>query len=226
HTDLHECLGHGSGKLMPGVSSEDLKNYHSPIEETRADLFALYFILDPKLVELGLLPNLKAGEVQYQRYIRNGLMTQLRRIEPGKNIEQAHMRNRQLISKWCFEKGKDENVIEIKKIKNKSYIKINDYNKLRGLFGELLREIQRIKSEGDFEEAKRLVENYGVLVDVELHKEVLERVEKLNLPAYSGFVNPTYIPEIADNEIVDVKVTYSEGYADQMIRYSEDFSFL
>jgi dipeptidyl-peptidase III len=226
HTDLHECLGHGSGQLLPGVSTESLRNYHSPLEETRADLFALYYMMDPKMLELGLLPTQDAAKVQYLSYIRNGYMTQLRRIEPGKNIEQAHMRNRQLIAKWCYEKGKPDNVIELLNKDNKTYIRINDYDKLRQLFGELLKEVQRIKSEGDYEAGKNLVETYGVKVDPVLHQEVLDRFKKLNLAPYSGFVNPVYRVIKKDGQIVDVEVSYDEDYASQMLRYSKDFSFL
>lgn len=226
HTDLHECLGHGSGKLLPGVSSEALRNYHSPLEETRADLFALYYILDPKIVELGLIPSEDAAKTLYLSYIRNGMMTQLRRIEPGKNIEQAHMRNRQLISKWCYEKGQAENVIELVKKDEKTYIKINDYQRLRQLFGELLKEVQRIKSEGDYEAGKILVETYGVKVDKELHQEVIERFKKLDLAAYSGFINPVYNVKKENGEIVEVQISYDEDYTNQMLRYSKDYSFL
>jgi dipeptidyl-peptidase-3 len=226
HTDLHECLGHGSGQLLDGVSSEALKNYHSPLEETRADLFALYYLMDPKMVELGLLPELDAVKAQYISYIRNGLMTQLRRIEPGNNIEQAHMRNRQLISKWCYEKGKADNVIEKKIRDGETYFVINDYEKLRSLFGELLAEVQRIKSEGDYEAGKALVETYGVKVDPELHKEVLARFEKLNLAPYSGFVNPEYELVKSDGEITDINVHYVDDFTKQMMHYSKEYSFL
>jgi dipeptidyl-peptidase-3 len=226
HTDLHECLGHGSGQLLEGVSSEALKNYHSTIEETRADLFALYYMMDPKMIELGLLPDEEAAKAQYIAYIRNGIMTQLRRIEPGNNIAQAHMRNRQLISKWCFEHGAQENVIEKIVKDGNTYYHINDFDKLRSLFGELLTEVQRIKSEGDYEAAKVLVETYGVKVDAELHKEVLERVEKLNLAAYSGFVNPEYEVIEEDGEIVDIKVHYVDDYTEQMLKYSREYATL
>lgn len=226
HTDLHECLGHGSGQLLPGVSGEALKNYHSPLEETRADLFALYYIMDPKLVDLGLLPNEEASKAQYISYIRNGMMTQLRRIEPGNDIMQAHMRNRQLISKWCYEKGKDANIIEKKIKEGKTYYHINDFEGLRSLFGELLAEVQRIKSEGDYEAGKALVEAYGVEVDDALHAEVLERFEKLDLAAYSGFVNPEYQLIEEDGEIVDVKVSYVNDFSEQMLRYSREYSYL
>lgn len=226
HTDLHECLGHGSGQLLPGVNSEALKNYHSPLEETRADLFALYYMMDPIMVELGLLPSLDAAKAHYISYIRNGYMTQLRRIEPGKSIEQAHMRNRQLITKWVFEKGENEKIVERIKRNNKTYLKINDFDNLRQLFGTLLKEVQRIKSEGDYSAGKELVERYGVKVDSELHKEVLERFESLKLPAFSGFVNPEYIPVIEDDNIVDIKINYIDDYAAQMLNYSTKYSFL
>lgn len=226
HTDLHECLGHGSGQLLEGVSSEALKNYHSTMEETRADLFALYFIMDPKMIELGLLPNEEAAKAQYISYIRNGIMTQLRRIEPGNNIAQAHMRNRQLIAKWCYEHGMEDNVIEKIIKEGKTYYHINDFDKLRALFGELLTTVQRIKSEGDYEAAKNLVETYGVIVDNELHKEVLARVEKLNLAPYSGFVNPEYEVIEEDGEIVDIKIQYVDDYTQQMLKYSREYATL
>ncbi len=225
HTDLHECLGHGSGQILPGVSAEALKNYHSPLEETRADLFALYYMMDPKMVELKLLPSLDAAKAQYLSYIRNGLMIQLRRIEPGKDIEQAHMRNRQLISKWCYEKGKDEKVIELVKKDGKTFVQINDNEKLRELFGELLVEVQRIKSEGDYEAGKLLVESYGVKVDREIQQEVIDRFEKLDMAPYSGFVNPVYNIIKENGEIKDIKLTYDEGFTEQMLRYSKDYSF-
>lgn len=226
HTDLHECLGHGSGQMLPGVTSEALKNYHSPLEETRADLFALYYMMDPKMVELGLLPDLDAAKAHYISYIRNGIMTQLRRIEPGKNIEQAHMRNRQLISNWAFEKGTSEDVITKITRNNKTYFKINDFEKLRQFFGVLLTEVQRIKSEGDYEAGKKLVEGYGVHVNKELHKEVLERFEKLRLPAFSGFVNPEYELVEKNGEITDVRIKYIDDYAEQMLKYGTEYSFL
>lgn len=226
HTDLHECLGHGSGQLLPGVSTDAMKNYHSPLEETRADLFALYYIMDPKMVELGLLPNLDAAKAEYISYIRNGLMTQLVRIEPGKNIEEAHMRNRQLIAKWCYEKGKADNVIEFIKKDGKTYVKINDYNKLHTLFGQLLAEVQRIKSEGDYEAGKALVENYGVVVDQDLLKEVRERYAKLNLAPYSGFINPVLVPVEENGKIIDVKIEYPSDFTKQMLDFGKNYSFL
>jgi dipeptidyl-peptidase-3 len=226
HTDLHECLGHGSGQMNHGVTTDMLKNYYSTLEEARADLFALYYIMDPKMVELGVLPILEAGKAEYAYYIRNGLLTQLVRIEPGKNIEEAHMRNRQLIAKWCYEKGKADNVIEKFKKDDKSYVKINDYEKLRKLFGELLREVQRIKSEGDYEAGKALVENYGVIVDQILLTEVRERYAKLNLAPYSGFINPEYEPIMKNGEIIDVKVNYPMDFTKQMLDYAHKYSFL
>jgi dipeptidyl-peptidase-3 len=226
HTDLHEVLGHASGQLLAGVSTEALKNYHSPIEEARADLFALYYLMDDKMVELGLLPNLDAAKADYDRGVRNGLMTQLTRIQPGKTIEQAHMRSRALVSHWVYEKGKPENVIS-KEIKDgKTYVVINDHQKLRQLYGKLLVEVQRITSEGDYEAARELVENYGVQVDQELHKEVLERYSKLKLAPYGGFINPVYTPVIKNGKIVDVKVEYPDDYVKQMLRYGKDYSFL
>ena len=227
HTDLHECLGHGSGKLLPGVDPDALKAYGSTIEEARADLFGLYYVADPKLVELGLTPSADAYKAQYYTYLMNGLMTQLVRIEPGNNVEEAHMRNRQLIAKWVYEKGKADNVIELKQRDGKTYVVVNDYAKLRELFGTLLAEVQRIKSEGDFSAGKKLVEEYAVKVDPALHAEVLERYKKLNLAPYKGFVNPKYEAVTdANGTITDVTVTYDEGYAEQMLRYSKDYSTL
>ena len=227
HTDLHECLGHGSGKLLPGVDPDALKAYGSTIEEARADLFGLYYVADPKLVELGLTPNADAYKAEYYTYLMNGLMTQLVRIEPGNNVEEAHMRNRQLIARWVFEKGAADKVVELVKKDGKTYVVVNDYEKLRALFGELLSEIQRIKSTGDYQSAHDLVENYAVKVDPALHAEVLERYKKLNLAPYKGFVNPKYEAVVdAADKITDVKVTYDEGYAEQMLRYSKDYSNL
>jgi len=226
HTDLHECLGHGSGQLLPGTSSEALKNYSSALEESRADLFALYYMWSPKMQELGLLPKREAAMAEYDGYIRNGLMTQLTRIQPGKDIEQAHMRNRQLISRWCYENGLEENVIEKISKDGKTYFKITDYDKLNTLFGKLLAEVQRIKSEGDYEAGKKLVEDYAVKVDPVLHTEVLERYAKLNLAPYGGFINPVLLPVFEGNNITDIKVEYPDDYAEQMMKYSKDYSFL
>lgn len=227
HTDLHECLGHGSGKLLPGVDPDALKAYGSTIEEARADLFGLYYMADAKLVELGLLPDNEAYKAEYYSYMMNGLMTQLVRIEPGAQIEEAHMRNRQLIARWALEKGRDGQVVEWVKKAGKTFVRINDYVRLRELFGQLLAEIQRIKSEGDFEAARALVENYAVKVHAALHAEVLERYRSLHLAPYKGFVNPVYTPQVDENgEITDVTVLYDEGYTEQMLRYSRDYSNL
>lgn len=226
HTDLHECLGHGSGQLLPGTSPEALKNYSSALEESRADLFALYYMWSPKMQELGLLPNKEAAMAEYDGYIRNGLMTQLTRIQPGKDIEQAHMRNRQLISKWCFEAGKAENVIEEITKDGKTYYRISNYDKLNELFGKLLAEVQRIKSEGDYEAGKELVENYAVKVDPKLHAEVLERYARLNLAPYGGFINPVLVPVIDGEAITDIKVEYPDDYTEQMMKYSKEYSYL
>lgn len=231
HTDLHECLGHGSGRLMPGVDPDAMKEHGSAIEEARADLFALYYLADPKMIELGLLNNPEAYKAEYYKYILNGLMTQLMRIEPGKDIEEAHMRNRQLIAAWAFDHGHKDNVIELVKKNGKTFIRINDYNKLRDLFGQLLHEIQRIKSEGDYAAGAALIDKYAVKVDPELHREVLDRYARLDIAPYKGFVNPVYVAvDAAGNAtadpsaITDVKVTYEEGYIPQMLRYSRDYS--
>ena len=222
HTDLHECLGHGSGQLLPGVDPDCLKNYGNTIEEARADLFGLYYIADEKLVELGLTPNMEAYKSQYYTYMMNGLMTQLTRIKPGHQIEEAHMRNRALIAHWCYEHG---NAIEMMKRDGKTYIRINDYPQLRTLVAELLAEIQRIKSEGDFAAARDLVETYAVKVDAELHEEILERYERLNLAPYKGFLNPVMKPVTdAEGRITDIELDYTEGYSEQMLRYSRDYS--
>jgi dipeptidyl-peptidase-3 len=226
HTDLHECLGHGSGQLLPGTSSEALSNYSSTLEEARADLFALYYIMDPRMVELTVLPSPDAARAEYNSYIRNGLLTQLTRIAPGKNIEESHMRNRQLIAGWCFEKGDAGKVIELVKHEEKTYVKINDYAKLRELFGQLLAEMQRIKSEGDYKAGKALVETYGVKVDNTLHEEVLARFKKLNVAPYGGFMNPVFSLVEENGKISDVKVDYPDDYAGQMLSYSKNYSFL
>ena len=227
HTDLHECLGHGSGKLLPGTDPDSLKAYGSTIEEARADLFGLYYVADQKLVDLGLTPNLEAYKSQYYTYMMNGLMTQLVRIKPGNQIEEAHMRNRALIARWAYEQGKAEKVVELVKKQGKTYVRINDYAKLRNLFGRLLAEIQRIKSEGDYEGARKLVEDYGVKVDPALHKEILARYEKLHLSPYKGFINPVYrAVRDAVGNITDVTVDYTESYDDQMLRYSRDYATL
>ncbi len=225
HTDLHECLGHASGQLLPGVDLSVMKSYGSCLEETRADLFALYYLADPKLIELGLLDNPDAYKAEYYKYMLNGLMTQLMRIELGKDLEEAHMRNRQLIAGWCLDHGRADNVVELIKRDGKTYVKINDYQKLRGLFGTLLAEIQRIKSEGDYNACAALIEKYAVKIDPVLHKEVLDRYAKLNIAPYKGFVNPTYVPVTdAAGNIIDVTITNNEGYAEQMLRYSRDYS--
>ena len=225
HTDLHECLGHGSGRLLPGVDPDALKAHGSTLEETRADLFALYYLADPHLLELGLLDNPDAYKAEYYKYMLNGLMTQLMRIEPGKDVEEAHMRNRKLIAEWVLEHGKADNVVELVKRDGKTYVQINDYGKLRDLFGQLLAEIQRIKSEGDYEAGAKLVEQYAVKVDPQLHKEVLDRYAKLSIAPYKGFVNPVYTPVTDEGgKITDIVVSYDEDYLPQMMRYSTDYS--
>ena len=225
HTDLHECLGHGSGKLLPGVDPDALKEHGSTLEEARADLFALYYLADPKLVELGLLDNPEAYKAEYYKFMLNGLMTQLMRIEPGKDIEEAHMRNRQLIARWAYEHGKKDNVVEFVKRDGKTFVKINDYNALRDLFGQLLAEVQRVRSEGDYEAGRKLVLDYAVKVDPALHNEVLERYSHLDIAPYKGFVNPVYTPVFdSDGNITDVTVSYTEDYTTQHLRYSRDYS--
>jgi dipeptidyl-peptidase-3 len=227
HTDLHECLGHGSGKLLPGVDQDALKAYGSVIEEARADLFGLYYLGDPKLTELGLTPDNEAFKAEYYKYLMNGLFTQLTRIEPGNDIEQTHMRNRALISRWVFEKGRKDKVVELRKRDGKTFVIINDYTALRSFFGHLLTEIQRIKSTGDFESARQLVETYAVKVEPDLHKEVLERYAKLKLAPYKAFVNPVYTPVYDGNgKLSDVKVSYTEGYTEQHLRYSREYATL
>ncbi len=225
HTDLHECLGHGSGKLLPGTDPDALKAYGNTIEEARADLFGLYYIADAKLVELGLIPNGEAYKSQYYTYIMNGMMTQLIRIQPGAQIEEAHMRNRALIAHWCYDQG--AGVIQLVRHDGKTFVRINDYEKLRQLFARLLAEIQRIKSEGDFESARYLVERYAVQIDEDIHQEVLARYEQLNLAPYKGFINPQLLPVFDDKgEICDIEVNYSESYAHQMLRYSHEYGTL
>ncbi len=226
HTDLHECLGHGSGQLAPGVTGTELRSYGSTLEEARADLFGLYYLGDPKMVELGLVPSFDVAKAGYANYILNGLMTQLARIEPGKNVEESHMRNRKLIAEWCYERGKADNVIEWVKQDGKTYVVVNDFEKLRSLFGELLCEMQRIKSEGDYEAGRDLVERYGVKVDPTLHAEVRERYAALGIEPYGGFVNPEYELVEQDGKIVDVKISYPNNYVEQMLGYSRDYSFL
>ena len=227
HTDLHECLGHGSGKLLPCIDPDALKAYGSTIEEARADLFGLYYMADPKVVELGLLPDKEAYKAEYYQFMMNGLLTQLTRIQPGKNIEEAHMRNRQLIASWVYERAKATKAVEIVKRAGETFVVINDYLKVRELFGNLLAEIQRIKSTGDFEGGKKLVETYGVMVDQKLHTEILVRYKKLNLAPYKGFVNPVYKLVMNDKgEITDVKVSYDENYIEQHLRYARNYSNL
>ena len=222
HTDLHECLGHGSGKMLPGVGQEALKNYYSTIEEARADLFALYYVMDPKLVELGVIPSLDVAKSEYCNYIRNGLMVQLTRVKLGNNLEESHMRNRQLIASWVYEKGKEANVIERVNREGKTYFTIRDYEALRMLFGRLLAEVQRVKSEGDFEGARDLIENYGVRVDPVLHQEVLERYQKLNVAPYAGFVNPKYRLVEKEGSVVDVEIEYPTDFLTQMLEYGNN----
>ena len=225
HTDLHECLGHGSGQLLPGVDPNALGEHGSTLEETRADLFALYYMADNKLIELGIFEHPDTYKAEYYKYIMNGLMTQNTRIELGKDIEESHMRNRKLISEWAYQHGKADNVIEYVKRDGKTYIRINDYEKLRELFGKLLAEIQRIKSEGDYAAGKKLVEDYAIRLDRNLHKEILDRYAKLDIAPYKGFVNPVYEAVTdKDGNIIDVKISYTENYIDQMLRYSRDYS--
>ncbi|MEZ4980008.1 MAG: dihydrofolate reductase [Saprospiraceae bacterium] len=229
HTALHEVIGHASGQLEPKVAqpATTLQNYSSPLEEARADLVALYFIMDPMMIEMGLMDTIDVAKAEYESYLRNGLMLQLRRIEAGKNIEQAHMRNRQMVSNWVYEKGKADNVVEMVKKDGKTYVKINDYNKLRALFGELLKEVQRIKSQGDYEAGKNLIETYGVKVDQAIHNEVLSRSEKLNIPPYGGFINPRYVAEKdANGEIIDIKIEYPDDFLQQMLEYGKNYGFL
>lgn len=227
HTDLHECLGHGSGQLLPGTDPDALKAYASTLEEARADLFGLYYLADPKMQELGLVPDGEAFKAEYYKYMMNGLLTQLVRIEEGKDVEEAHMRNRQLIARWVFEQGATDEVVELKKREGKTFVVIHDYQQLRVLFGKLLAEVQRIKSEGDYEAGRSLVENYGVKIDPVLHHEIRERYVRLHLSPYKGFVNPV-MREVKDNSghVTDITLDYTEGYAEQMLRYSRDYSYL
>ena len=227
HTDLHECLGHGSGQLREGIKGDELRTYYSTLEEARADLFALYYLGDQKMVKIGLLPNQEAAWANYSKYIMNGMMTQLARIEEGKDVQESHMRNRKLIAEWCYEHGKVDNIIEIVERDGKKYVVVNDFHKLRNLFGELLREVQRIKSEGDYAAGSALVERYAVKIDPELHREVVTRYKALNIEPYSGFVNPEYtIVKDEEGKIVDVKISYTKNYIQQMLGYAENYSFL
>jgi hypothetical protein len=225
-TDLHECLGHGSGQLLKGVKDDALKNYTSTIEEARADLFSLYYIADPKMEELGILPSQEYAWAEYDTYMRNGLLTQISRLKPGEQIEEDHMRNRALIARWCYEKGKGGKVIEMASRDGKTYVKVNDYQALRGLVGQLLAEVQRVRSTGDFKAAKALVEGYGVAVDPELHKEVLARYQQLHIAPYGGFVNPLIEPVMQGDSIVDARVNYDVSLTEQMLYYSKNYSFL
>ena len=226
HTDLHECLGHGSGQILPGVSPNALKEYSSTLEETRADLFGLYYMADPKLVELGILPDMEAYKAQYSNYIRNGMMVQFSRVELGRKNTEAHMQNRKLIAEWCYEQGRDAGVIEKKTRDGKTYFVVNDYEALRGLFGRLLAEVQRIKSEGDYEAGKKLVETYAVNIDPVLHKEVKERYDALGLRPYGGFVNPEIVPVVKNGKTVDYKVEYPDDYLGQMLEYGRKYATL
>lgn len=228
HTDMHEVIGHASGQINAGIGTprETLKNYASTIEEARADLVALYYIIDQKLVDVGVSPSTDLGKAEYYKYMRNGLMTQLMRIKPGENVEEAHMRNRQMIARWAYEKGKADKVVEFVKRDGKTYIAINDFNKLRKIFGEMLKEIQRVTSEGDFAAAQNMVETYGVKVDKDLHKEILERFAKLNIAPYKGFINPVLVPVMKNGKIVDVTVSYPDDFTKQMLEYGERYSFL
>lgn len=228
HTDMHECIGHASGKINDGVETTDktLKNYASCLEEARADLVALYYVMDQKLVDIGVMPSLEVGKAEYDGYIMNGMITQLTRLKLGDKIEEAHMRNRALVARWAFEKGKKDNVISMFKRDGKTYVQVNDYAKLRTLFGELLREIQRIKSEGDYNAGKNLVENYGVKVDPVLHKEILERFAKLGVKPYKGFIQPRLVPVMSGNEITDVKIEYPDNFFQQMMEFGKNYAFL
>jgi dipeptidyl-peptidase-3 len=228
HTDMHECIGHASGQINPGIETPDktLKNYASALEEARADLVGLYYVLDKKLMDIGVMPSLEVGMAGYDNYMMNGLMTQLTRLKPGEQVEEAHMRNRQTVARWAYEKGKKDNVVEFVKIKGKTYVRINDYNKLRDLFGQLLREIQRIKSEGDFNAGKSLIETYGVKVDPVLHKEILERYKQLNIKPYKGFIQPRLVAAMDGDKITDVTVEYPQSFYEQMMEYGKKYSYL
>jgi dipeptidyl-peptidase-3 len=228
HTDMHECIGHASGQINPGILTPDktLKNYSSALEEARADLVALYYVLDPKLQEIGVAPTIEVGKAEYDNYMMNGLMTQLTRLKPGEQLEEAHMRNRATVAHWAYEKGKADNVVEFVKRNGKTYVQVNDYNKLRNLFGQLLREIQRIKSEGDFNAGRDLVETYGVKVDPELHKEVLQRYATLNIKPYRGFIQPKLIAVMKGGQITDVKVEYPKSFYQQMVEYGQKYALL
>lgn len=221
HTDLHECLGHGSGKMLLGITTEALRNYYSTIEEARADLFALYYMMDPKLIELGIIPSQEVAKAEYCSYIRNGLMVQLTRIKPGAQLEESHMRNRQTIAAWVYDRGRSNGVIERVRKEGKTFFVIRDFTALRLLFGQLLAEVQRIKSEGDYEAARQLIETYGVKVDPELHAEILERYERLGVAPYAGFINPEYAPVEENGEIVDVRISYPEDFLTQMLDYGK-----
>ena len=226
HTDLHECLGHGSGQLLPGTPPNALGEYSSALEETRADLFGLYYLADPKMVELGIVPDMEAYKAQYSSFIRNGIFTQFTRVELGKKNMESHMQDRKLIAQWCYEKGLADNVIEKKVRDGKTYFVVNDFEALRGLFGDLLAEVQRIKSEGDYEAGKALVETYAVNIDYDLHKEVLERYASLGLKPYGGFVNPDIVPVMKGGKVVDYKIEYADSYLDQMLQYGRKYSTL
>lgn len=228
HTDMHECIGHASGQLNPGVETTDktLKNYASTLEEGRADLVALYYVMDQKLIDIGVMPSLEVGMTEYDSYMMNGLMTQLTRLKPGAQVEEAHMRNRQMNARWVYEKGKKDNVVEFVKQNGKTYVRINDYKKLRELFGQLLREIQRVKSEGDYKSGMNLVETYGVKVDPVLHKEILERYEKLNVKPYRGFIQPKLVPQSDGDKITDVRIEYPQSFFEQMMEYGKKYAFL
>jgi dipeptidyl-peptidase-3 len=228
HTDMHECIGHASGQIDSGVATTDitLKNYASCLEEARADLVGLYFVMDPKLIEIKVMPDMDVAKAAYDNYMMNGLMTQLTRLKPNEQLEEAHMRNRALIAHWAFEKGKKDNVVSFVKKEGKTYVQVNDYAKLRTLFGELLKEIQRIKSQGDFKAGKALVENYGVKVDPVLHKEILERFAKLGIKPYRGFIQPKLVAVGQGDNITDVKIEYPQSFFQQMLEYGKNYSFL